>query len=271
MLWLLPNVIMPLFNKYQEIEEGELKDKIYALASKLKFPLKKLFVVDASMRSTQSNAYFFGFGGNKRIVLYDTLMKHMQTDEIVAVVAHELGHWSMNHTILHLIYSFTSIFITFYVFSFVIHRDDILIDFGFSKHYNTVALLVFSEIYSPVNYCEKLIQTFYTRVLEFQADKFANELGYKTELMKGLISLHIKNKANLNPDPLYATYHFSHPELVERLRALGDFYDVITIEELDKREIEMEKREKCEWDTGFLRVFEGSEGDFGSRVREGMG
>jgi STE24 endopeptidase len=238
MLWIVPNFIMPLFNKYEEIEEGELKTKIYALAGKLNFPLKKLFIMDASKRSTQSNAFFFGIGSNKRIVLFDNLKSHLETDEIVAVVAHELGHWSMYHTILQMIYGFASIFLTFYVFSFVIHRDDILIDFGFSKHYNIVSLLVFMEIYSPVEYLQKLLQTFFTRVLEFQADRFARDLGYKKDLMKGLIRLHIKNKANLNPDPLYATYHFSHPELIERLKALGDYYDVITVKELEKKEEE---------------------------------
>jgi STE24 endopeptidase len=154
MLWIVPNFIMPLFNKYEEVEEGELRSKIYSLADRLKFPLQKLFVVDQSQRSTQSNAYFFGFWKNKRIVLFDNLITHLEPEEITAVVAHELGHWSMSHTVVHLIYSFVSIFMTFYVFSFVIHRDDILIDFGFKQHYNTVALLVFMEIYSPVDYIQ---------------------------------------------------------------------------------------------------------------------
>lgn len=172
MIWIVPNFIMPLFNNYTELEESELRTKIYELSGKLEFPLKKLFIVDASMRSTQSNAYFFGFGSNKRIVLYDNLKKHLETDEIVAVVAHELGHWKLNHTILHLVYSFTTIFLTFYVFSFVIERDDILIDFGFTRHYNIVSLMVFLEIYSPIQYLEKLIQTFYTRVLGMQGRFF---------------------------------------------------------------------------------------------------
>ena len=246
MMWIVPNFIMPLFNKYDEIEEGELKKKIYQLADDLKFPLKKLFVVDESMRSTQSNAYFFGFGSNKRIVLFDNLLKHLETDEIVAVVGHELGHWKLNHTIVNLVYGFASLFITFYVFSFVIHRDDILIDFGFSRHYNIVSLLVFSEVFTPVDYIERLIQTSFTRVLEFQADEFANDLGYKRDLMRGLIRLYIKNKANLNPDSLYAKYHFSHPELIERLRALGDFQNVITPEEIKKGVEKAEDQQKEE-------------------------
>jgi len=98
----------------------------------------------------------------------------------------------MWHTVMQLLFSFASLFLTFYVFSFVIQRDDILIDFGFTKHYNIVALLVFMEIYSPVDFLLSLFRTFMTRVLEFQADKFANDLGYKEELMKGLIRLHIK-------------------------------------------------------------------------------
>ena len=246
LLWLIPNVIMPLFNKYEELEEGELKSKIYELSDRLKFPLKKLFTVDQSKRSNHSNAFFFGFGSNKRIVLFDNLKKHLETDEIVAVVAHELGHWKMNHTVLHLVFSFANIFMIFYIFSFAIHRDDILIDFGFKKHYNIVSLLVFMEIYSPVSYLTKLIQTFMTRKLEFQADKFAKDLGYEKLLMKGLIRLHIENKANLNPDPLYATYHFSHPELIERLRALGDFYDIITIEELEKKKQDIKENKQNE-------------------------
>ena len=145
---------------------------------------------------------------------------------------------------MQLIFSFANIFMIFYIFSFAIHRDDILIDFGYKKHSNVVSLLVFSEIYSPINYLIKLIQTFMTRKLEFQADKFAKDLGYEKLLMKGLIRLHVKNKANLNPDPLYATYRFSHPELIERLRALGDFYEVITIEELQAKEQQIKENKK---------------------------
>ena len=244
LMWLIPNFIQPLFNKYEEFEDSDLKTKIYSLSAKLEFPLKKLFKVDESMRSNNSNAYFFGFGSNKRIVIYDNLIKHLETDEIVAVVGHELGHWKLNHNIVTIGMALSNIFLTFLIFSYTIHWDDILISFGFKKHYNIVALLVFLEIFTPLDYISNLATIFITRKLEFQADKFAKDLGYKELLMKGLIRLYTKNKGNLNPDPLYAAYHFSHPELIERLRALGDFQNILTFEELEQTEKELKAKEQ---------------------------
>lgn len=119
-----------------------------------------------------------------------------------------------------------------------------MISFGFKEHYNIVALLVFLEIFTPLDYISNLATIFITRKLEFQADKFAKDLGYKELLMKGLIRLYTKNKGNLNPDPLYAAYHFSHPELIERLRALGEFQNILTFEELEQTEKELKAKEQ---------------------------
>ena len=128
---LIPVFIMPLFNKFEDLKEGTLKMKIEDLARELKFPLKKLYVCDASKRSSHSNAFFYGFGGNKRIVLFDTLIDQHTEEEIVAIVAHELGHWYHNHTLKNMAISFLNIGIIFFLFSLVINQMDILSSFGF--------------------------------------------------------------------------------------------------------------------------------------------
>ncbi|KAJ6334563.1 hypothetical protein OIU78_011440 [Salix suchowensis] len=187
MMTLYPVLIAPLFNKFTPLPEGELREKIEKLASFLHFPLKKLFVVDGSTRSSHSNAYMYGFFKNKRIVLYDTLIQQCKNDEeIVAVIAHELGHWKLNHTM----YSFIAVQILTFFTIWRIHSS-----FGL----NLVS-----------------------RAFEFQADAFAKKLGYGSALRAGLVKLQEENLSSMNTDPWYSAYHYSHPPLVERLAAIGE-------------------------------------------------
>ncbi|KAF9917511.1 hypothetical protein BX616_000770 [Lobosporangium transversale] len=221
MVSIFPTFIQPLFNKFDPLPEGELRTMIEALASRIHFPLTKLFVIDGSKRSGHSNAYFYGFFKNKRIVLYDTLLEHSSNDEICAVLAHELGHWACNHTLKMLAFTQVHLFVTFYMFSQFVNNKEMYESFGFMDVTPTlVGFLLFNYIYSPVESVIGFVVNIISRRHEFQADKFARDLGYAATLASGLIKLQLKNLGTMNPDWLHSMYHRSHPELVERLNAI---------------------------------------------------
>ncbi|KAH6688998.1 CAAX prenyl protease [Plectosphaerella plurivora] len=221
MITIYPIAILPLFNKLSPLEDGELKQNVEALAAKLKFPLHELFVIDGSKRSAHSNAYFFGLPWKKHIVIYDTLIEKSEPQEVVAVLAHELGHWGLGHTTrlfgisqLHFIWIFS-------LFSVFINNNSLYTDFGFLfEHPIVIGFILFSDALSPMDTVVKLLMNVLSRKYEFQADAFARNLGYSTELAKSLIKLQIQNLSTMDADWLYATYHFSHPHLSERLKAL---------------------------------------------------
>ncbi|KAG0316090.1 CAAX prenyl protease 1 [Dissophora globulifera] len=222
MVSIYPTFIQPLFNKFEPLKEGELRNMIEALASRIHFPLTKLFVIDGSKRSGHSNAYFYGFFKNKRIVLFDTLLEHSNNDEICAVLAHELGHWACNHTVKMLIFGQVQIFAIFYLFSQFINNKDMYTSFGFMDATPTlIGFLLFNFLYSPVESVIGFITNMISRRYEFQADAFARDLGYAGSLASGLIKLQLKNLGTMNPDWLHSMYHRSHPELVERLNAIN--------------------------------------------------
>ena len=151
MITIFPTFIQPLFNKFTPLEEGSLKTKIEALAARISFPLTKLFVVDGSKRSSHSNAYFYGFFKNKRIVLFDTLLKDATEDEILAVLAHELGHWQFNHVLKHLLVAQAHLFLIFYAFSFVVSNDVVYAAFGFKTKPVLIGFILFQYFYvSPL-------------------------------------------------------------------------------------------------------------------------
>ncbi|KAF9945296.1 hypothetical protein BGZ72_001499 [Mortierella alpina] len=221
MVSIYPTFIQPLFNKFASLPEGELRTMIEALASRIHFPLTKLFVIDGSKRSGHSNAYFYGFFKNKRIVLYDTLLEHSNNEEICAVLAHELGHWACNHTLKMLAFNQVQIFAIFYLFSQFIHNKDMYISFGFTNSTPTlIGFLLFQFLYSPVESIIAFVANMLSRRYEFQADAFARDLGYAGSLASGLIKLQLKNLGTMNPDWLHSMYHRSHPELIERLNAI---------------------------------------------------
>lgn len=220
-MMIFPSFIQPLFNKFTPLPEGSLRKKIEALAIRLKFPLKKLFVVDGSKRSSHSNAYFFGFFNNKRIVIYDTLIEQSTEDEVVAVLAHELGHWYFNHVLLNILTVQAQLYAIFYLFSFVIKLKALYAQFGFvSQQPIIIGFLLFQFVYSPADSVMTFFMNYLTRSKEFQADAFAKKLGYTEQLKAGLITLNKKNLSNVNPDPLFSMYHHSHPPLIQRYLAL---------------------------------------------------
>ncbi|XP_058086987.1 CAAX prenyl protease 1 homolog [Magnolia sinica] len=223
MMTLYPILIAPLFNKFTPLPEGGLRERIENLASSLKFPLKKLFVVDGSTRSSHSNAYMYGFFNNKRIVLYDTLIQQCKNEEeVVAVLAHELGHWKLNHTM----YSFIAVqiltFLQFGGYTLVRNSKDLFLSFGFDTQPVLIGLIIFQHTVIPLQHLVSFGLNLVSRAFEFQADAFAKKLGYASPLRAGLVKLQEENLSAMNTDPWYSAYHYSHPPLVERLAALDD-------------------------------------------------
>lgn len=233
MIVVYPTVIQPLFNKFTILADSELKNKIQRLAEKVDFPLKKIFVMDGSKRSSHSNAYFFGFFKNKRIVLYDTLIEQMSTDEIVSVVGHELGHWAHSHMIKTLIFMQISILGTFYLFKFVMNHQPLYAAFGFGTGYDIgyekpliIGLTIFQQILAPLGILVSLIGNAFSRSNEFQADRYAIDVGYGEHLPSALAKLYNENKSLVHPDWLYSALHYSHPPPSERLQAMKKYASI---------------------------------------------
>jgi len=222
-MWIYPNFIQPLFNKFDTLQDEGLKQKIEELAREHQFPLTNLFQIDGSKRSSHSNAYFFGFWKWKRIVLFDTLL-HLSHDEILAILCHELGHWKFNHINFNLLISSAHFFALFYLFGAVMYSGfsgEIVRQFGYGEAVAVmVKLMIFGQLFEPTEQILRLLMTMLSRHFEFQADSFALTNGRSEALQSGLKHIHEENKGDLNPDPWYSWYHFSHPPLVERLRAL---------------------------------------------------
>ncbi|RDA93023.1 hypothetical protein CP533_0733 [Ophiocordyceps camponoti-saundersi (nom. inval.)] len=230
-----PIFIQPLFNKLSPLDEGELKKNVENLAASQKFPLNDLFVIDGSKRSAHSNAYFYGLPWKKHIVIYDTLIEKTETSEIVAILAHELGHWKLGHTTrlfaiaqVHLLYIFS-------LFSVFVNNSSLYSAFGFHRtHPIVIGFILFSDALSPMDCVLKLLLNLLSRKYEFQADDFAKGLGHRAQLASSLIKLHAQNLSTMDADPVYATYHFSHPHLSERLKALDWKPSVALTSEKDK-------------------------------------
>jgi len=224
MMTVYPVLIMPLFNKYDPLPDGRLKDDIYALAGKLKYPLQNLFVMDGSKRSSHSNAFMYGFGSNKRIVLFDTLLTQVHDSEILAILGHELGHWKLGHTISNLVISQSYTGASFYCFACCYNSTQLYTAFGFSSSQSIPTLialtLFFQTVWAPIDKVLSFLVTLLTRHFEFQADQFSADLNMSNDLQSGLCKIHLENLGSMCPDWLYATYHYSHPHLVERLGAM---------------------------------------------------
>lgn len=218
MMFVYPNWIMPLFNKLEPLQDDDLKGKIEGLSKGVSFPLTKLYQMDGSKRSSHSNAFMFGFWKNKRIVIYDTLLKQCTHQQILAVLAHELGHWLHGHVTINLVISSVHIFVTFYLYGQVMYSKELFEAFFYTDtNAVIIGLMLFQYIYSPVETLLSLGMTMFSRRNEFQADENAVAMGYADELEVALKVISKENKGDLNPDPWFAWYHFSHPALIERL------------------------------------------------------
>ncbi|NMC40628.1 MAG: M48 family metallopeptidase [Bacteroidales bacterium] len=214
------SLIVPLFNRQTPLEEGTLRNKIENFALKTGFRLKDIYVMDGSKRSTMANAYFSGFGAKKRIVLFDTLLKELDEDEIVAVLAHETGHYKKKHILQSMA---ASVFITglmLFLFSMVVDNPHLSKALGAETPSFHMGLIVFGILYSPVSLVIGLLGNFISRKNEFSADMFAREQQFGSHLASALKKLSVSNLSNLIPHPAYVYFHYSHPPLLERLKYL---------------------------------------------------
>lgn len=214
------NIIVPLFNKQTPLEEGELRDAIQEFAAKAGFKLKNIYVIDGSKRSTKANAYFTGLGPKKRIVLFDTLIKQLDTQEIVAVLAHEIGHYKKKHTYIGLFASIIQMGITLYLLSLMINNTALSEALGVTKPGIHIGLIVFGILYSPVSFVLGIIMNVISRKNEYQADHYAASFGLSEQLICALVKLSRNTLSNLNPHPLYIFFNYSHPSLLQRMRAM---------------------------------------------------
>nr|XP_023016170.1 CAAX prenyl protease 1 homolog [Leptinotarsa decemlineata] len=229
LLTIYPAVIAPLFDKYTPLPEGELRTEIENLASQLKFPLTQLYVVEGSKRSSHSNAYFYGLFKSKRIVLFDTLLAKddgsgCQNDEILAVLSHELGHWSHNHIIKNLILMQVNLFLLFAGFSVMFKYPPLYRALGFYTVQPVLVglFVVLQYVMMPYNTLLTFLMICLSRKFEFQADDFAVNLGKAKPLERALLQL---NKDNLGfpiNDDMYSAWHHSHPPLLERISVLQE-------------------------------------------------
>ncbi len=216
-------LIVPLFNKQTPLPEGELRTAIEAFAARVGFRLDNIFVIDSSKRSSKSNAYFTGFGRRKRVVLYDTLMEQLSTDEIVGVLAHEIGHYKRHHIILSSLEGFATNLLMFWLFSLFIGSGDLAAAAGCAAPSFHVNLAVFSLIYTPLNLLLDIVTNVISRRHERQADAFAAAHGCGPAEASALKKMSAKSLANLTPHPLVVFTEYSHPTLYERVKALqGD-------------------------------------------------
>jgi STE24 endopeptidase len=217
-----PTLIVPLFNKQTPLEEGELKKMIQQFCKKVGFKIDNVYVIDGSKRSTKSNAYFTGLGSAKRIVLYDTLIEDLSKEEIVAVLAHEIGHYKKKHVLMNIPLGIILTGITLYIFSLFTANPRLSWALGAKEHSIHMVILAFGIIYSPVSTITGLALNYLSRRLEFQADRYVKEHYEASFLIDALKKLSSKNLSNLTPHPAYVLFHYSHPTLLQRIRALKE-------------------------------------------------
>lgn len=225
MLMFYSNLIVPLFNKQTPLEEGELRTAIQEFCKKVDFGLDDLYVIDGSKRTTKANAYFTGLGSKKRIVLYDTLMNTLNTEEIVAVLSHEIGHYKHKHTLLMLLISILNTGFMLFLLSLALgtpETGNVHLAEALGSQYPSfhLGVIVFGILYTPISTLLGVGLNVISRRNEFQADSFAKENGLGDELGEALKKLSVSTLSNLNPHKAYVFFHYSHPTLIQRIRNL---------------------------------------------------
>jgi STE24 endopeptidase len=220
LLWAYPKFIAPIFNKFTPIEDGEIKNKIEELAKKTGFIFKGIFVMDASKRSGHGNAYFTGFGKNKRIVFFDTLLKNLTPEEIQAVLAHELGHFKKKHVLKNIVISSLASLIFLGALGFLYKQPMFFELFKISRPSPYMALVLFTFVLPLITFYLTPLQALFSRKHEFEADAYAAEYSNGQELISALVKLYKENASTLTPDPLYSKFYFSHPPALERVEYL---------------------------------------------------
>lgn len=219
-----PVWIMPLFNKFTPIDNGELKESIENFAKKVKFPLSGIFTMDGSKRSSKSNAFFTGFGKNKRIALFDTLIEKHSVGELVAILAHEIGHYKKKHILIGTIISMVETAVTFYLFSLFLNNSELASAFAVQHTSVYTSLVFFGLLFSPISMILSLFGQILSRRNEYEADRFAAEnINEKEEMISALKRLSADNLSNLTPHSFYVFLNYSHPPVLQRIRAIQNF------------------------------------------------
>ena len=218
-------LIVPLFNKQTPLQEGALRDKIQAFAGKVGFKLDNIYVIDGSKRSTKANAYFTGLGPKKRVVLYDTLIDELTEEEIVAVLAHEVGHYKKRHTLRSMVVSVIQMGVLFWLFSLCVNNAALSEALGGDRAYFQLGLIAFAILYSPVNLILGVGMNVWSRSNEYEADAFAARYYEGGYLVSGLKKISVKSLSNLTPHPLYEYIYYSHPSLLKRIDAIKRIHE----------------------------------------------
>ena len=221
MQYIAPTWIMPLFNKFTPMESGELKDAILSYASSVDFPIQNVFVMDGSKRSSKSNAFFTGFGRNKRIALFDTLITQHSVPEMVAVLAHEIGHYKKKHILQAVVINFLHMGVIFFLLSLLLDSQGLYQAFYMADSSIYTGLLFFGLLYTPIELVLSIMMHIMSRKNEYAADRFAAEtVDEPISLIGALKKLTTTNLSNLTPHPFYVFLNYSHPPLLQRARAI---------------------------------------------------
>ena len=214
-------LIVPLFNKLTPLESGELREAIENYSKQAKFSLRNIFVIDGSKRSSKSNAYFSGIGKKKKIIFFDTLINNHTTEELVAVLAHEVGHYKKKHIVTGFILSTIQVGIMLFMLSFFVFNSTLSAALGANEMGVHLNLLAFGLLYTPISKLTGLFMNLISRKNEFEADKYAAQTYNASALQDALKKLSVDNLSNLTPHPAYVFFHYSHPPLLKRLEALN--------------------------------------------------
>jgi len=214
------SLILPLFNKLTPLQDGELKNAIQAYATKVEFPLDNVYVIDGSKRSAKANAFFSGLGKKKKIVLYDTLIQNHTIEELVAILAHEVGHFKKKHIISGMALSIFQMGITLFIMSFIIFNEKLSYALGSSFNSLHINMIAFALLYSPISMLSGIFMNIVSRKNEFEADNYAVSTYAGNPLIAALKKLSVDNLSILTPHPAYVFFHYSHPPLLNRLSAM---------------------------------------------------
>ncbi len=226
--YIAPTWIMPLFNKFILLEEGELKQAIISYARSIDFPLENVFVMDGSKRSGKSNAFFTGFGKHRRIVLFDTLIKQHKISELVAVLAHEMGHYKKKHIQKTLIIGIVQMGVMFFLLSLFISYQGLFDAFYMDKKSIYAGLIFFGLLYSPVELFTGILMQMFSRKNEYEADQFSVEtIKDQSSMVNALKKLSVHNLSNLLPHPMYVFLNYSHPPVLKRIKAIEKLSPII--------------------------------------------
>ena len=214
------SLILPIFNKLTPLEEGELRTAIESYSKKVDFPLKNIMVIDGSKRSSKANAFFSGLGNRKKIVLYDTLINNHSTEELVAVLAHEVGHFKKKHIVMGYITSLLQTGLMLFIMSLMIFNEDLSYALGGETLAIHLNLIAFGMLYAPISLILGVAGNMISRKHEYEADAFAATTYNGEALQTALKKLSVDNLSNLFPHPAYVFVHYSHPPLLRRLRSI---------------------------------------------------